>query len=204
MACMLAFVVLFATARAPAALRQPAKADDALALTLENIYRRGRAGASNPAISPDGNWVAFTARTAQGQGIHRLSLKAGASKDPQLWTEGGEAVWAPDSRSIVVIRGDRLFRIGVDESQAKPLTEAIKGLRSPVLSPDGRSIAFYSTASGHQDIWLMPADGGAPRQLTRESMSEDDGRFSPRGRRTGRRSLMFRTRPTTGRTICGW
>ena len=157
----------------------PAKTDDALALTLENIYRRGRSGASNPAISPDGTWVTFTARTPQGQGIHRLSLKADASRNPQLWTEGSDAVWAPDSRSIVLIRGDRLFRIGVDETEAKALTEPIKGLRAPVFSPDGATIAFYSTASGHQDIWLAPAAGGAPRQLTRESMSEDDGRFSP-------------------------
>ena len=55
----------------------------------------------------------------------------------------------------------------------------MKGLRAPVFSPDGRTIAFYSTASGHQDIWLVPATGGEPKQLTRESMSEDDGRFSP-------------------------
>ena len=157
----------------------PAKTDDALALTLENIYRRGRSGANNPAISPDGTWVTFTARTPQGQGIHRLSLKADASRNPQLWTQGSDAVWAPDSRSIVVVRGDRLFRIGVDESEAKAITEPVKGLRAPVFSPDGGTIAFYSTASGHQDVWLVPAAGGVPRQLTRESMSQDDGRFSP-------------------------
>ena len=179
---LVATIALATLACSPAAKERqaeaPAKTDDALALTLENIYRRGRSGASNPAISPDGTWVTFTARTPQGQGIHRLSLKADASGIPQLWTDGSDAVWAPDSRSIVLIRGDRLFRIGVDETEAKALTEPIKGLRAPVVSPDGGTIAFYSTASGHQDIWLAPAAGGAPRQLTRESMSDDDGRFS--------------------------
>jgi dipeptidyl aminopeptidase/acylaminoacyl peptidase len=165
--------------QAAAAGQPAAKVDDALPLTLENIYKRGRGGASNPSISPDGNWVTFSARTAKGQGIHRLPLKATGGGEPQFWSEGSDVVWAPDSRSIVVVRGDRLQRIGLDETQAKPLTEAIKGLRAPVFSPDGRSIAFYSTASGHQDIWLTTVDGGAPRQLTRESMSEDDGRFSP-------------------------
>ena len=165
--------------QAAAAGQPAAKADEALPLTLENIYKRGRGGASNPAISPDGNWVTFAARSAKGQGIHRLSMKGGGGGDPQFWSEGSDAVWAPDSRSIVVVRGDRLHRTGLDETPAKPLTEAIKGLRAPVFSPDGRSIAFYSTSSGHQDIWLTTADGGAPRQLTRESMSEDDGRFSP-------------------------
>ena len=165
--------------QAAAAGQPAAKADDALPLTLENIYKRGRGGASNPSISPDGNWVTFSARTAKGQGIHRLPLKAAGGGEPHFWSEGSDVVWAPDSRSIVVVRSDRLQRIGLDETQAKPLTEAIEGLRAPVFSPDGRSIAFYSTASGHQDIWLTTVDGGAPRQLTRESMSEDDGRFSP-------------------------
>ena len=136
---LVASIALVTLACSPAAKERqaeaPAKTDDALALTLENIYRRGRSGASNPAISPDGTWVTFTARTPQGQGIHRLSLKADASRNPQLWTEGSDAVWAPDSRSIVLIRGDRLFRIGVDETEAKALTEPIKGLRAPVVFP---------------------------------------------------------------------
>jgi dipeptidyl aminopeptidase/acylaminoacyl peptidase len=158
--------------------QQPDSATTPLPLTLENIYKRGRGGASNPAISPDGRWVVFNAPAASPAGLYRLALEGGAHQ-PQFWSEGTGAVeWAPDSRSIVSVRGERLWRIGF-EGEPRPVTPKVKGLRAPVFSPDGQTIAFYSTAGGHQDIWLVPASGGEPKQLTRGSMSEDDGRFSP-------------------------
>ena len=52
-------------------------------------------------------------------------------------------------------------------------------MRGPVFSPDGRTIAFSATASGQQDVWLVPAAGGEPRQLTKQAMALDDGRFDP-------------------------
>lgn len=149
-----------------------------LPLTLENIFARGRAGASSPAISPDGRWVAFVAQGPRA-GIYRLPLDAKTPGDPVFWTAGSNAVWLPDGRGIVFSRENRLWRISLDATVATALTSAIKGLRAPVVSPDGRHIAFYSSASGHQDIWIVPAAGGEPRQLTRESMSVDDTRFQP-------------------------
>lgn len=158
--------------------QQPSpEAPDGVPLTLENIFRGSRGGASNPSISPDGKWVAFTARTARGNGIHRVPATGGA--EPQFWAEGSGAEWAPDSQSLVFTRGDRLWRIGLADQQAKALTPAVKGLRAPVFSPDGRTIAVVATTSGHQDIWLVSAEGGEPRQLTKGAMTEDDGRFSP-------------------------
>jgi dipeptidyl aminopeptidase/acylaminoacyl peptidase len=170
------FAIAAAGAAGLAQQTDPAKAP--LPLTLENIYKRGRGGASNPAISPDGKWVAFSAPGAARPGLYRLPLD-GSATEPQFWTEGAGALeWAPDSRSIVIVRGNRLWRLGF-EGAPTALTAAVEGLRAPVFSPDGRTIAFYSTAGGYQDVWLVPASGGEPTQLTRESMSSDDGRFSP-------------------------
>src|ERR1700761_7694373 len=36
----------------------------------------------------------------------------------------------------------------------------------PTWSPDGKSIAFISNMSGRNNIWLVPAEGGFPTQLT--------------------------------------
>ena len=33
-------------------------------------------------------------------------------------------------------------------------------------SPDGKTIAFVSNISGRNNLWLVPADGGWPTQLT--------------------------------------
>lgn len=41
------------------------------------------------------------------------------------------------------------------------------GDEHPRFSPDGRSLAFLSKRSGVKQIWVMPVDGGEPRQATR-------------------------------------
>jgi Tol biopolymer transport system component len=40
------------------------------------------------------------------------------------------------------------------------------------VSPDGREVAFYSYRSGRRDIWVMPATGGAARQVTDDEASD--------------------------------
>ena len=171
-----AALTIAVAAASAAGVAQQATRQDPLPLTLENIFRGGRGGAGNPTISPDGKWVTFTGRTARGNGLHRMSPKGG---EPELWAEAGGIEWAPDSQSVVFARGDRLWKLGLNEKQATAITPAVKGMRGPVFSPDGRTIAFSATAGGHQDVWLVPAAGGDPKQLTREAMAEDDGRFDP-------------------------
>ena len=157
--------------------QQTPPAQERLPLTLENIFRGGRGGASNPTISPDGKWVTFNGRTPRGNGLHRLSPTGTGA--PEFWAEAGGIEWAPDSQSIVFVRGDRLWRLGVNEKEPTAMTPAVKGARGPVFSPDGRSIAFSAIAGGHQDVWIVPASGGEPRQLTTQAMSVDDSRFDP-------------------------
>ncbi len=40
------------------------------------------------------------------------------------------------------------------------------GAAAPALSPDGQSIAYRSGITGVPQLWIVPAAGGAPRQLT--------------------------------------
>lgn len=52
------------------------------------------------------------------------------------------------------------------------------------FSPDGKTIAFLSDAAapGQMQVWLAPAAGGAPRQLTRVKGQLDHLLWSPDGR----------------------
>ena len=158
--------------------RQPAQRSDGLPLTLENIFRGGRGGAGNPTISPDGKWVTFTGRTARGNGLHRLSPTGGG--EPELWAEAGGIEWAPDSQSVVFARGDRLWKLGLNEKQATAITPAVKGMRGPVFSPDGRTIAF--SATGERPSGCLARTGGRRRAAPAHQgsdVAEDDGRFDP-------------------------
>lgn len=54
---------------------------------------------------------------------------------------------------------------------------------APVYRPDGRELAFLSRRSGSRQVWLMPADGGEARQLTRIEGGVSECAWSPDGKR---------------------
>jgi dipeptidyl aminopeptidase/acylaminoacyl peptidase len=62
-------------------------------------------------------------------------------------------------------------------------------IADPQLSPDSRTVAFVRTttdpASGRRnaDLWSVPADGGAAKELIAGEKSENTPRWSPDGRR---------------------
>jgi len=70
-------------------------------------------------------------------------------------------------RAVFDARGD-LFTVPAKEGLTYNLTRS-QGVREifPTWSPDGRSIVYYSDASGEYEIYLMDGNGaGQPRQLT--------------------------------------
>jgi dipeptidyl aminopeptidase/acylaminoacyl peptidase len=57
----------------------------------------------------------------------------------------------------------------------------------PVLSPDGRSVAFqvretdYAANKGLTGLWVVPVAGGEPRRLTERALNGSSPRWSPNG-----------------------
>ena len=54
----------------------------------------------------------------------------------------------------------------------------VLGLERPILSPDGKSIAFVALG----DLWLLPTTGGKPQNLTNDASYDLDPTWSPDGR----------------------
>src|SRR3974377_2005383 len=52
----------------------------------------------------------------------------------------------------------------------------------PTWSPDGKSIAFISNMSGRNNIWVVPAEGGFPTQLTVSDQRQSAITWSPDGK----------------------
>jgi dipeptidyl aminopeptidase/acylaminoacyl peptidase len=52
----------------------------------------------------------------------------------------------------------------------------------PTWSPDGKQIAFISNLSGRNNLWVVPADGGWPLQLTISEQRQSSPAWSPDGK----------------------
>lgn len=171
-------------------------------LTWENIFTRST-GARGALLSPDGRTVAVTGSTPAGAGVFLVSVDGG---EPRQITDGGSAsAWMPDGGSLLVSARSDLWIIDVAAAtERSPISFDTSGggvvrvtdddldERASRPSPDGSTIAFYSARSGHQDIWLVPADGSEPpRQLTHESMAVDDLRFAPAWSPDSRRMAYY-------------
>jgi len=140
---------------------------------------------SVPAWSPDGSKILFGSNRG-GDGITPVlyTMNADGSVQAKLGlfsdVDGTQPDWSPATGKIVCVRGSvAKGDIWVMDGgspfpllTAKKLTDNIDNNSSPVWSPDGRQIAFFSDTDGNKDIYIMNADGTNLRRLTYEKSSE--------------------------------
>lgn len=109
------------------------------------------------------------------EGIAPLPDAVGG-RSPDVAADGSTVVFVRDTgrrgRDGVILLG----RLG--SSEARPIAHGDR----PRFSRDGRWITYTSRRLGNADVWLMRADGGSKRALTRSSFDEEFPAVSPDGR----------------------
>lgn len=129
-----------------------------------------------------------------------VSSIPGESREIAIDTQSG--TWmsldvSPDGETIVFdLLGD-IYTLPIEGGKAKNINGGLAWAMQPRFSPDGREIAFTSDAGGGDNLWIMQADGGEPRQLTEEEFRLlNNPWWSPDGR-----YLAARKHFTTARSL---
>lgn len=122
-------------------------------IELEDLFRIKRV--SDPQLSPDGEWIAYVITEVDKQANRTNS-------DIWIMTSAGRVVrqltnspkhdrhprWSPDSKWLVFEsnRGEsfQVYRTSLGGGEAKQLTNISTEATQPIVSPDGKNIAFVS------------------------------------------------------------
>ena len=134
-----------------------------------------------PVWSPDGKYIAFMRFSLDHKedGIYITSSLGGSERrvypiSQQQYTTK-EIDWSPDGRYLAFAEkkspseASTVFLLSLDNLEKHPLTfppPAILGDSNPVFSPDGKNVAFLRDYLDAQEVFILPVQGGTPRQVT--------------------------------------
>jgi len=134
--------------------------------------------------SPRGDRLTYTV-TGEGAALRAAILNpATGASTPLPVGATPVARWSPDGKQLTLEALNGGAGIWVADSMggnAKQLTA--EGQEADARwSPDGTEIAYVSRRTGTGDIWVIPAAGGTPRQLTHDIREDNSPRWSPDGK----------------------
>jgi len=141
--------------------------------------------ALDPNWSPNGDTIAFVSDLQTSKNF--IWIMTGLGNPPHQLaasTVNGDNVenpsYSPDGTKLVftqrtTIENDTqrttgLWVVDLNSGNLTPLVKADSGAFDGVWSPDGKWIAFIERDGAANDLWVVPATGGQPTQLTKGKM----------------------------------
>jgi TolB protein len=115
----------------------------------------------DPAISPDGNQIAFSSRRNGYWDIYLLNMAdASLSRITDSPEYEGHPSWSPDGKWLVYEKYQNnnfdIYIQALDQLEEQPinLTQSEFNEFSPKWSPNGRILAYLSDEAGSSDVWM--------------------------------------------------
>lgn len=167
-----------------------------LAVMIENLATGAKAdvppvggfcGYSSPAISPDGQTIAYSFPDAGRQRI--LGVRPDAKGTQVLVDSLGVNNWpdfSPDGRWLAFGSSRdgnfELYRQDLRTGSVEPLTDSPGIDARPRFSPDGSRLAFVSHRDGNAEIYILTLADRALRRVTQHPERDDFPAWHPDGR----------------------
>ncbi len=137
----------------------------------------------NPDISNNGEWIAFASDEGHISEFEIWKIRIDGSEKTQLTNDlghiltagsigSGRPTWSNDDKLLFFgvdsesPAQDGIFKLNVANKVIEPVLQSQWKELNPVLSPNGRMLAFFSDRSGLMEIWLLDFDSGKLQQLT--------------------------------------
>jgi Tol biopolymer transport system component len=133
----------------------------------------------SPVWLPDGKGILYVSSGGGGRDIYLQPIDDGRAKGaPRRITTGLDAhtialsrdgtrlAYSKYARDLNVLRVQLSPSGSVNAHSAVPITRGNQASEIVRLSPDGKWLAYDSDLNGNADIFIVPSDGGTPRQLT--------------------------------------
>jgi dipeptidyl aminopeptidase/acylaminoacyl peptidase len=185
------------------AARAQAQAPPKRALTLDDLHRFKEV--SDPQLSPEGAWVAYTVTSANLDEDQRgsdvwMSSWDGAQRVRLTWSTESEHTprWSPDGRYLAFLSGrgddhesDQLWLLNRTGGEAERLTRFPGGVEEYAWSPDGRRLALVVQDPDPDD--LAPGQDSARKKKTPKPIVVDRFQFKAdyQGYLGGRRRHLY-------------
>jgi Tol biopolymer transport system component/tRNA A-37 threonylcarbamoyl transferase component Bud32 len=128
--------------------------------------------ACHPAVSADGQWVAYYRYVGDTRDLWVISTRGGTpNRITADAVDDWHAAWSPDGRRLAFASergegGRSIWMVEIANGQPAGEFHRLTPPRLPALfpawSPDGNQIAFLGHSGGHNYVYLVPSDGSEP------------------------------------------
>ncbi|MEO8139417.1 MAG: protein kinase [Gemmatimonadota bacterium] len=164
----------------------------------------------SPVWLPDGSGLVYVSSSGGGRDIYRQAIgrDGRAEGAPSRVTTGLDAhtiALSRDGKQLAYSKYSRDLNIwmvrlppsgSASAGSAVPITRGNQATEVVRLSPDGKWLVYDSDLNGNADLFIVPSDGGTPRQLTDDPADDLAADWSPDGSQ-----LAFHTFRTGNRDI---
>jgi len=105
-----------------------------------------------------------------GGAIRQLTDRKGPDNNPRVSPDGRLIAYTGSDQNDNTYNVSHLYLMSADGSNKRSLAEGFDRAPSEIIwSEDGGGLFFVAEDRGSQNLWFIPATGGAPQQLTRGS-----------------------------------